>query len=134
MKIKFTPMNVEIELDPTKSLLQLASENNIKIKSICNGVPSCSECRVKITEGHRNIPDPGQAELKLIGTSYHLDGRRLSCQVHCYGQVTVDLTEQINKSDTTKKVKGVKIKDPKDLRAKQDTMILTESSEKDSDK
>ncbi len=123
-------MNVEIDVDPSKSLLQLATENKIKIKSICNGVPSCSECRIKISEGMRNIPEPNQPELNLIGTSYHLDGRRLSCQVHCYGQVTVDMTEQLNKSESSKKVKGVKIKDVKDLHAKQDTMILSESKDK----
>ena len=38
MKIKFMPMNIEVDVDSKKSLLQIATENNIKIKSICNGV------------------------------------------------------------------------------------------------
>ena len=126
MRIKFLPSGVEIPVDPQKSLLQLATENNIKIKSICNGVPSCSECRVKIVEGMDSIPEPNKAELNLIGSSYHLDGRRLSCQVRCFGSITVDLTEQMNKSDSQKKIKGVKVKDQKDIHAKQDTMILAE--------
>jgi len=129
MKIKFLPTNVEIDVDPSKSLLQLATENNIKIKSICNGVPSCSECRVKIVEGMHSIPEPSKAELNLIGTSYHLDGRRLSCQVRCFGSITVDITEQLNKTDSHKKIKGVRVKDQKDVHAKQDTMILAESSD-----
>ncbi|MFN3453641.1 MAG: 2Fe-2S iron-sulfur cluster-binding protein [Pseudobdellovibrio sp.] len=126
MKIKFVPTGVEIPVDPSKSLLQLATENGVKIKSICNGVPSCTECRVKIVEGSHCIPEPTKAELNLIGTSYYLDGRRLSCQVRCFGSVTVDITEQLNKTDTQKKVKGVRVKDQKDIHAKQDTMILTE--------
>lgn len=130
MKIKFLPMNIEIDVDPTKTLLQLATENNIKIKSICNGVPSCSECRVKIVEGAHSVPEPTKAELNLIGTSYHIDGRRLSCQVRCFGSISVDLTEQLNKTDTQKKIKGMKMKDQKEIHAKQDTMILTESGEK----
>ena len=130
MKIKFLPMNIEVDVDPGKSLLKIATENNIKIKSICNGVPSCSECRIKITEGMHNVPEPGKAEINLIGTSYYIDGRRLSCQVRCFGSVTVDMTEQINKSDSHKKVKGVKSKDQKDIHAKQDTMILSEAPEK----
>lgn len=126
MRIKFLPSGVEIPVDPQKSLLQLATENNIKIKSICNGVPSCSECRVKVVEGMDSIPEPNKAELNLIGSSYHLDGRRLSCQIRCFGSITVDLTEQLNKSDSQKKIKGVKVKDQKDIHAKQDTMILAE--------
>ncbi|MBC7464454.1 MAG: 2Fe-2S iron-sulfur cluster binding domain-containing protein [Bdellovibrio sp.] len=125
MKIKFMPMNVECDVDPSKSLLQIAKENGLKIKSICNGVPSCAECRVRITSGDNSIPEPSKAELSLIGTSYFLDGRRLSCQVRCFGPVTVDLTEQLNKVDTQKKVRGFKQKDQKEISAVQDTMILS---------
>ena len=125
MKIKFMPMNIEIDGNPNKSLLQMAQENHIKIKSICNGKPSCAECRVKITEGSNNVPPPGKEELNMIGTSYFIDNRRLSCQVRCFGSITVDLTEQLSKVDTQKKIKGVKSKDQKDMHAKQDTMILS---------
>ena len=125
MKIKFIPQNIEIDGDPSKSLLQLATENNITIKSICNGVPSCAECRVKIVEGDHVVPPPTQAEINLIGSSYYLDGRRLSCQVRCLGSMTVDLTEQIGKVDSVKKVKGVKLREPREIQAKQDTLIIT---------
>lgn len=128
MKIKFVPQNIEIEGDPQKTLLQLATENNISIKSICNGVPSCAECRVKIIEGEHVVPQPTQAEINLIGSSYYLDGRRLSCQVRCLGSMTVDLTEQIGKTDSVKKVKGVKLKEPREIQAKTDTLILTTNS------
>lgn len=129
MKIKFIPQNVEVDVDPSKTLLQLATQNGLKIKSICGGVASCAECRVIIKEGENSIPEPGKAELNLIGTSYYIDGRRLSCQVRCFGAVTVDLTEQLNKADTQKKVRGFKQKDPKELSAVQDTMILTQKKE-----
>lgn len=118
------PMNVECDVDPSKSLLEIAKANGLKIKSICNGVPSCAECRVRILAGDNSIPEPSKAELSLIGTSYFLDGRRLSCQVRCFGPVTVDLTEQLNKVDTQKKVRGFKQKDQKEISAVQDTMIL----------
>jgi ferredoxin, 2Fe-2S len=125
MKIKFVPQNIEIEGDPNKTLLQLATENNIPIKSICNGVPSCAECRVRIIEGDHVIPPPNQSEINLIGSSYFLDGRRLSCQVRCLGSMTVDLTEQVGKVDLVKKVKGVRLREPREIQAKQDTLILT---------
>jgi 2Fe-2S ferredoxin len=126
MKIKFMPQNVEADVDPSKSLMQIATEHGLKIKSICGGIASCSECRVKIIEGENSIPEPSKAELNLIGTSYYIDGRRLSCQVRCFGSVTVDLTEQLNKVDTQKKVRGFKQKDPKELSAVHDTMILAQ--------
>ena len=126
MKIKFVPVNIEVDVDPSKSLLQLATENGVKIKSVCGGVATCSECRVHIVEGENSVPDPSRTELNMIGSSYYIDGRRLSCQVRCFGSVTVDVTEQLNKVDTQKKVRGFKQKDPKDLSAIQDTMILTQ--------
>jgi ferredoxin, 2Fe-2S len=126
MKIKFMPMNVEVDVDPSKSLLRLAQENGVKIKSICGGVASCSECSVRIVEGGDSVPEPNKAELSMIGSSYYIDGRRLACQVRCFGSVTVDLTEQVNKVDTQKKVRGFKQKDPKELTAVQDTMILSQ--------
>lgn len=124
MKIKFLPQNIEVDVDPSKSLMKIATENGLKIKSICGGVATCAECRVKIVEGENSIPEPSKLELNMIGTSYYIDGRRLSCQVHCFGSVTVDLTEQLSKVDTHKKVRGFKQRDPRDLTAVHDTMIL----------
>lgn len=129
MKIKFLPQNIEVENNPDKSLMEIAHENNIPIKSICNGKPSCAECRIRIVEGMNNVPPPGKEETNLIGTAFYLDGRRLSCQVHCYGNVVVDTTEQLNRTDTQKKIKGVRMKD-QEITAKQDTMILTEDPKK----
>ncbi|MGZ3690203.1 MAG: 2Fe-2S iron-sulfur cluster-binding protein [Pseudobdellovibrio sp.] len=126
MKIKFIPTNVEIDVDPSKSLLQLATENGVKIKSVCGGIGSCTECRVKVVEGRDSVPEPNKTELAAIGSSYYIDGRRLSCQMRCFGSVTIDITEQLNKVDTQKKVKGFKQKDPKELSAVHDTMILTQ--------
>lgn len=81
-----------------------------------------------IVEGDNSIPEPSKLELNMIGTSYYIDGRRLSCQVHCFGSVTVDLTEQLNKVDTQKKVRGFKQRDPKELSAVHDTMILSKKT------
>lgn len=126
MKIKFIPQNVEVDVDPSKTLYEIATEKGLKIKSTCGGQATCGECRVKIVEGENSIPEPSALELNMIGTSYFIDGRRLSCQVRCFGSVTVDMTEQLNKVETQKKVRGFKQKDPKELTAVHDTMILTQ--------
>lgn len=131
MKIKFIPTGQEIEADPNKSLLQICIENKIEIKSICKGVPSCAECRVRLVEGEHNVMPPSKAELALIGTNYFIDQRRLSCQVRCFGDVTVDLTEQIQRADTQKKkVRGYRQHSQKsgnaETQAKQGTLVLDE--------
>lgn len=132
MKIKFLPTGQEIQADPNKSLLQLCTENQIEIKSICKGVPSCAECRVKIVEGEYNVVPPTKVEMSLIGTNYFIDQRRLACQVRCFGDVTVDLTEQIERSEIqNKKVRGFRVPGQKasqvESHAKQGTLVLEEA-------
>jgi 2Fe-2S ferredoxin len=130
MKVKFVPQNIEVEVTPDKSLLQIATENHIEIRSICKGIPSCAECRVRLIEGENNVIPPNKAELNLIGTNWHIDSRRLACQVHCYGNVTVDLTEQVERQESqTKKVRGFRSQKQVESHAVQDTMLLSEKPE-----
>lgn len=127
MKIKFMPQNIEVEINSNKSVMHLAQENGITIHSICKGVPSCAECRIKIIEGESNINKPGKAELSLIGNSYYIDGRRLSCQVKCFGPVTIDTTEQIQrKENPTKKIRGFKSQKQYESKAIMDTLLLNQ--------
>lgn len=97
MKVKFIPQNVEFEVNPDQSVMKLAQQNGVYIKSICGGLPSCAECRVRVVEGDQNVLPPSSKELTLIGTGYFIDQRRLSCQLKCFGDVTIDLTEQVAK-------------------------------------
>jgi ferredoxin len=136
MKIKFLPTNQVLEGDPNKTLLQICNENKIEIKSICKGVPSCAECRIRLVEGEHNVMPPSKAELSLIGTNYFIDQRRLSCQIRCFGDITVDLSEQISRADTQKKkVRGFRQANHKsgqvETHAKQGTLILEEPAAKD---
>ena len=102
MKVKFIPQNVEFDISPDQSVMELAHEKGLFIKSICNGMPSCAECRVRLVEGESNVLDPSAKELSLIGSAHFLDQRRLSCQLRCFGKVVVDLTEQVAKEENEK--------------------------------
>ena len=97
MKVKFLPQDVEFEIKPSDSVMNVAHENGIYVKSVCKGVPNCAECRVRVIEGDHNVMPPGSEELSLIGTGYFIDRRRLSCQLKCFGDITVDMTEQLAK-------------------------------------
>lgn len=97
MKVKFVPQNVEFEIKQGQSVMDLAHEKGLPIRSTCNGLPSCAECRVKVVDGDYNLNPPSRKELGLIGTGFYIDQRRLSCQMLCFGDVTVDLQEQVEK-------------------------------------
>lgn len=97
MKVKFVPQNVEYEIKQGQTVMDLAHEKGLPVRSTCNGLPSCAECRVKVVDGEWNLNPPSRKELNLIGTGYYIDQRRLSCQMLCFGDVTVDLQEQVEK-------------------------------------
>lgn len=131
-KLRFFPIDKEVEIRPTESVLKVAQNNDIHIKSVCKGVPSCSECRVQIKEGEYNLIPPNEKELSLIGTAHFVDQSRLSCQLYCFGDVTIDLTEQIEKESrqvTSKRPQGSKGKfKEEESNAVMGTMIFEESS------
>lgn len=133
MKLKFIPQNVEFEVTSDQSVLHVAQDNGIHIKSVCKGVPSCAECRVFVAEGEQNVMPPSSQELSLIGTAYFVDQRRLSCQLHCFGDVTIDLSEQIQKAENAlvgKKPRGAREDfDPKETNAVMGNVIFEEKKE-----
>ena len=43
MKVKFLPQNIELEIEENQTLLDLCQKHNLKVKSVCNGVPNCAE-------------------------------------------------------------------------------------------
>lgn len=129
MKVKFLPNNIELEIKPNQSVLNLAQDNDIHIQSVCKGIPSCAECRVNIVEGEMNVIPPQAKELDLIGTAYFVDQRRLSCQMKCFGDIVVDLREQVEKADkSTKNPQGRYVKEREDSNARMGSFLEEEVS------
>ncbi len=94
MKLKFVPQNIEVDVNPDKTVLEISRELGLRIQSSCNGLCSCGDCRVFVKEGEANLFMPTAKELKLIGQGHYVDQRRLACQLYCFGDVVVDLSEQ----------------------------------------
>jgi 2Fe-2S ferredoxin len=130
MKVKFMPQNVEFEIPPNKSVLDLAHEHGVHIQSICKGVPSCAECRIQILEGEHNVFPPSKKEESLIGTAHFVDRSRLSCQLKCFGDLVVDLTQQIEKEQNSKRPRGKLTRDPSKSSAVQGSILLEEPKQK----
>ena len=97
MKIKFLPQNISIDVQSGKSVMELAKENKIPVSSSCNGMCSCAECRVYVVEGEAHVLPPSAKEVELIGEGHFIDRRRLSCQLFCFGNVTIDMSEQVER-------------------------------------
>ena len=97
MKIKFLPQNISIDVQSGKSVMELAKENKIPVSSSCNGMCSCAECRVYVVEGEAHVLPPSAKEVELIGEGYFIDRRRLSCQLFCFGDITLDMSEQVER-------------------------------------
>ena len=97
-KVTFLPNNVEFEIDSNQSVLELSQEKKIPIRFSCNGVPSCAECRIRIVEGEENVNPPSKKEVELIGNVSFVDSRRLACQLFCFGDVKVDLSDHLKES------------------------------------
>ncbi len=113
MKVKFLPSGEEHEIEFNETILHLAQRCGLHIQSVCKGLPSCAECRIQLVEGEHHVLPPSKKELSLIGTAHYVDLSRLSCQLRCFGDVTVDLSGQIEKE------KRVREK-PADLRVRKD--------------
>lgn len=97
MKIKFLPQDISIDVQSGKSVMELAKENKIPVSSSCNGMCSCAECRVYVVEGEAHVLPPSAKEVELIGEGHFIDRRRLSCQLFCFGDITIDMSEQVER-------------------------------------
>lgn len=131
MKIKFVPINKECEVKPGETILQVANREQVFIKSICKGLPSCAECRIKITEGENYVTAPFKNEINLIGSGYFVDQRRLACQARCFGDITVDVSEHLDKQENSnKKIRGLKLnkEELSEIKAVQGTFVLDEKN------
>ena len=102
MKIKFLPQNLNVEVEQGKSVMEVARENNLSVSSSCNGMCVCAECRIYIVDGEENVLPPSTKEVELIGGGHFVDRRRLSCQLFCFGDLTVDLSEQLEREQEQK--------------------------------
>lgn len=127
IKLKFLPKNIEVEVDSEKSVLEISKELGLKIQSSCNGICNCGDCRVFVREGERNFFLPTNKELKLIGQGHYTDQRRLACQLHCFGNAVIDLSEQEQRESQGKIsqqfLTRVQKTHAKDARSKSDILI-----------
>lgn len=94
-KVRVEPIGLEFEIDQDTSLKQALMANGQHIHSTCGGHAACGECVIKILEGSNHLNAPSFEELSLLGNVFHITKERLSCQTFIHGDVTIDITEQL---------------------------------------
>lgn len=78
-----------IPLSPDRTVLDILLENDIGIRTACNGSGACGLCRIKITEG--NAGEPSANERAGLGAAELSTGVRLACQVRAPGNLTIEI-------------------------------------------
>lgn len=68
-------------VEPGVSVLEASRRAGIPHASVCGGRGRCSTCRVKLTEGVEFLPEPGDAERRVLHRLGSPPGVRLACQL-----------------------------------------------------
>jgi adenylate cyclase len=66
---------------PGATVLETLRENGIPHASVCGGRARCTTCRMLVTKGLRNLPEPSGLEAKALARIGAMPGMRLACQI-----------------------------------------------------
>jgi ferredoxin, 2Fe-2S len=95
-KVRFLPVDVEVEVPEGTILLDAALNNNIKINHNCGGNCACSTCHVHIEQGYDSLNQMSEDEQDMLDEAEDVsEVSRLACQC----KVTSDLVVRIPESD-----------------------------------
>ncbi len=66
---------------PGATVLETLRENGIPHASVCGGRARCTTCRILVTKGLRNLPEPSGLEATALARIGATPGMRLACQI-----------------------------------------------------
>ncbi len=75
------------------TLLQAAARVEAPVHTLCNGVGTCTQCKVVVEGPTPALTPPNALEKDRLGNVFHLTGERLACQARVLGPVEVRTTE-----------------------------------------
>lgn len=81
----------EVKTKKEKTILKIAKDAKIKIKTPCRGKGKCGKCIIKVIEG--KVSEPTKSEMKCIGEKDIKKGYRLACEVTAIGDVVIELED-----------------------------------------
>jgi adenylate cyclase len=74
---------------PGATVLETLRENGIPHASVCGGRARCTTCRILVTKGLRNLPEPSALEAKALARIGAAPGMRLACQIRPSADISV---------------------------------------------
>lgn len=73
---------LEIEENPSGSLMEILTEENFDVPAICGGMAGCGTCHVQVVKGSEQLPTPEDDEEFMLDSLPNLTKQsRLSCQL-----------------------------------------------------
>jgi 2Fe-2S ferredoxin len=94
-KIRFLPLDVEVEVAEGTTILDAALDNDIKIDHNCGGNCACSTCHVIIESGYDTLKDMTEDEEDMLDEAEGLtDLSRLACQCPVVSDLVVRIPEK----------------------------------------
>lgn len=97
-KVRFLPIDIEVEVPEGTAVLDAALNNNIQIDHNCGGNCACSTCHIIIEQGFETLNSMSEDEMDMLDEAEGLtDHSRLACQC----KVKTDLIVRIPPKEST---------------------------------
>ncbi len=88
-RVRFVPLEREVEIKKGETLFKAARVNGIPIGSSCRGDCVCGWCKVEIVEGMDNLSQPSECENKLMMRGNYGENDRVACRARVFGDVSI---------------------------------------------
>ncbi len=101
VKVRFLPLDVTVEVDQGRNLLEIAMDAGVHINASCGGAGSCGKCKVKIEKGKVT----SKKSPKIEDWEWE-EGWRLACQTEVVSDIDVyiPLESQVDKTFLRKEI------------------------------
>ena len=102
-QVCFTPSGRQYKGEAGDTLLQVAQDAGVAIRSLCGGYGQCHQCWIEVSEGSHpkfgvdckpeNVSGITSLERQLITDNPSYKGKRLACQTCIQGDLVIDVPE-----------------------------------------
>ena len=103
-QVCFTPSGRQYKGEFGDTLLQVAQDAGVAIRSLCGGYGQCHQCWIEVSEGEHskfgvkcdpeNVTAVTRLEKQLIADNPTYKGKRLACQSCIQGDLVIDVPEE----------------------------------------
>tara|TARA_Y100000780_G_scaffold158924_1_gene143853 strand:- start:938 stop:1261 length:324 start_codon:yes stop_codon:yes gene_type:complete len=98
--IKIVNTEIEIAADEQLSVLENLKANKIPINNSCEGMGTCTTCRVFVHSDLSLLKGPNEVEAEAIAGRNFAQNERLSCQLEFEGSLEIEIPSTKLLADT----------------------------------